>query len=174
MAQRPSVIDYVNNLKSEASRLFAGISELAKAEIGPSAKHAGIGGGMLGATAVLGIGMLWLLLFTVGLWLSVLFSKIFDLGVLVSLGWGFTTMLVVAILLVVVFGLIGLAQVKKVKMPEATIAETKASLAALTDSITAGVADARQGVRNPKGVGLASAVVAEEPLESAKRAADAV
>ena len=67
MAQRPSVFDYVNNVTTEATRLFSGIRELAKAEIRPSAKHAGIGAGMLGAAAVIGIGMLWLLLFMVGL-----------------------------------------------------------------------------------------------------------
>lgn len=174
MAHRPSVVDYINNVKTEATRLFSGIRELARTEIGPSAKHAGIGGGMLGAAAVLGIGMLWLLLFVVGLWLSVLFSKIFDLGVLVSLGWGFTTMLVVAILIVAVFALIGLTQVKQVKMPEATIAETKASLAALSESISAGVADGRLGLRDPKGVGLAADVIAGGPVEAAKRSADAL
>ena len=174
MAQRPSVFDYVNNVTTEATRLFSGIRELAKAEIRPSAKHAGIGAGMLGAAAVIGIGMLWLLLFMVGLWLSVLFSKVFDLDMLVSLGWGFTTMLVVAILFVAVFALIGVKQVKQVKMPEATIAETKASLAALSESISAGVADGRLGLRDPKGVGLAADVIAGGPVEAAKRSADAL
>ena len=40
-------------------------------------------------------------------------------------------------------GLIGWLQVKKVKMPTATIEETKASISALSSSVTAGLDDVK-------------------------------
>ena len=48
MSDRPRLGDQIATIKGAIPKMIAGIKELAKAELVPSAKHAGIGGGLFG------------------------------------------------------------------------------------------------------------------------------
>jgi hypothetical protein len=63
---------------------------------------------------------------------------------LTALTLGFLTTAVLGLIIVAVFALFGRNQVMKVKPPSATIAETRASLGAITDAIENGFDNAQQ------------------------------
>ncbi len=146
MARRPSVGDYIANIKAAAPKMVSGIKELAAAEIKPTVKHAGIGGGLLGGAAVFALTALSILVLAFAFGLSVFFFYVANRGLLVALTLGFLTAGVLLLLLAALLGLLGKTQVEKVKAPTMTIEETKKAINALGNSLTAGVADAKIGV----------------------------
>ena len=111
-ADEPSVGSLVQSAKSELSTLNRSEIELAKAEIGTSAKKAAIGGGAFGAAAVV-------------LGFSSFFLFIAIAEALTALGlprW--VSYLIVWVLLLVVAGiaaLIGKRMLKKIEKPERTL-----------------------------------------------------
>lgn len=145
MAERPSAGDYIRLLKTTVPTMVDQISELAKAELKPTLKHGGIGAGAFGGAAVVGLTVLKLFLLTGAFAFSMLYAEIFDRNPLTALTLGFLTMSVLALIIMLVLALIGKGQISKVSAPNATIAETKASLGAITDAIELGVTDAKQG-----------------------------
>lgn len=152
MVQRPSAGDYIANITTQVPRMISGISELAKAEIKPSVKHAGIGGGMLSAAAVVGLSVLRLLMIASAFACAIFFHYVLNFNVLAAITFGFLTMGILGLVIAGIFALMGKGQLGKVKAPQAAIAETKASLAALSNSISAGVTDAKLGVVDRQGV----------------------
>ena len=80
---------------------------------------------------------------TCGFALSMFFHEILHRNPLTALMFGFLTMSVLCLLVVAALALFGKSQVSKVKAPEATIAEAKASIGAITDAITSGTQDAK-------------------------------
>lgn len=150
MAERPGAGDYIRVLKTTVPTLFGQISELAKAELKPAVKHGGIGAGAFGGAAVVGLTVLKLFLLTGAFMFSMIYHELLGRNVLTALTLGFLTMAVLALIIMVVLALIGKMQISQVQAPSATIAETKASLGAITDAIEYGVSDAREG-RTPSG-----------------------
>lgn len=148
MAERPSAGDYVRVLKATVPTMASQIGELAKAELKPAAKHGGIGAGSLGGAAVVGVTVLKLGMLTGAFAFSMIYHELFGRNPLTALTLGFLTMAVIGVLIMAVLALIGWRQLKRVQPPNATIAETKASLGAITDAIELGAQDARER-RNP-------------------------
>ena len=94
--------------------------ELAKAELAQSAKQGGLGAGMLGAAAFLGLfGAIFLSIAAAyGIsWLGI------------GLGWGFLIVAGVYLVGAGIAGLLGLTTMKKVKGPERAVASVKTDLA---------------------------------------------
>lgn len=144
MAEHLGPGEYVANIRAQVGSLISGIGQLAKAELVPAAKHAGIGGGMFGAAGVFVIGALNILLLTAGFALAVFYQNVVHRQPLTALALGFLTLAVLALIIAVVLGVIGRSQVRKVKAPTATIEEAKASLNAIGESVQAGIAQAKQ------------------------------
>ena len=144
MAERPSAGDYIQVLKTTVPNMVDQIGELAKAELKPAAKHGGIGAGAFGGAAVVGLTVLKLLMLTFAFALSMMYHELAGFNPLTALTLGFLTTAVLGLIIVAVFALFGRNQVMKVKPPSATIAETRASLGAITDAIENGFDNAQQ------------------------------
>lgn len=144
MAERPSASDYIEVLKTTVPTMVGQINELAKAELKPAAKHGGIGAGAFGGAAVVGITVLKLFMLTAAFAFSMVYHELLGRNPLTALTLGFLTMAVFGLLIMAALAFLGRDQVKRVKAPNATIAEAKASLGAITDAIELGVADARE------------------------------
>ena len=111
-ADEPSVGSLVQSAMADVSTLIRSEIELAKAEVGKSAKKAGIGAGALGAAAAL--------LFFSGIFLFVTIAEFLTwLGLIRWISY-----LLVWLLLVVLAGiaaLVGRSSLKKIEKPERTI-----------------------------------------------------
>ena len=128
MAKRPSIGDYIETIKESAPRMLSDISELAKAELKPAAKHGGIGAGMFAAAGIFGAALLWILLLVAGFGIAIIFNQALGMSAVTSLCIGFGIIAALVLIIVAILALIGWQQVRKVKAPEMTIAETKACL----------------------------------------------
>ena len=134
MADSPAVGDIIKSITDDVKHLVQDEVELAKAELIPSAKKAGVGAGMLGGAGYFGINGLTLLYIAAAL-------GIYALGLPLWLSF-----LIVAVALLVVAGilaLVGLASIKKVKGPEKTIAEAKETVAEIKAAVQQGNAAAK-------------------------------
>ncbi len=145
MADRPAAGDYLRLLKTTVPTMAGQIGELAKAELKPAAKHGGIGAGAFGGAAVVGLTVLKFLMLTGAFALSMFYAEILGRNPLTALTFGFLTMSVIGLIIVAILALFGKLQFGKVKAPQATIAETKASLGAISTAIEAGISDASEG-----------------------------
>ena len=145
MADCPSVGDYLRTLKLTVPKMVGQIKELAVAEITPVAKHGGIGAGLFGGAGAFG----WIALKTLGLTacfaLSLIYYELVDLDAILSLTLGFLTGSILLLIFAAIFALIGRSQIKRVKAPEATIAEVKASVSAISEAVTKGGVNAQAG-----------------------------
>ncbi|GEM_PF-110890 len=145
MAKRPSIGDYIETIKESAPRMLSDISELAKAELKPAAKHGGIGAGMFAAAGIFGAALLWILLLVAGFGIAIIFNQALGMSAVTSLCIGFGIIAALVLIIVAILALIGWQQVRKVKAPEMTIAETKASIKSISDAVSQGVQDAQDG-----------------------------
>ena len=143
MSDRPRLGDQIATIKGAIPKMIAGIKELAKAELVPSAKHAGIGGGLFGGAGASAFFAFKCLLWAATFGVANFYHYVAGRDWFTALALAFVTFAVIALVLAAVMGLIGWLQVKKVKMPTATIEETKASISALSSSVTAGLHDVK-------------------------------
>ncbi|CUW06548.1 phage holin family protein [Propionibacterium freudenreichii] len=143
MSDRPRLGDQIATIKGAIPKMIAGIKELAKAELVPSAKHAGIGGGLFGGAGASAFFAFKCLLWAATFGVANFYHYVAGRDWFTALALAFVTFAVIALVLAAVMGLIGWLQVKKVKMPTATIEETKASISALSSSVTAGLDDVK-------------------------------
>lgn len=146
MAERPRPSEYFANIKASLPRIVSDIKELATAEIVPSAKHAGIGSGLFGGAGVFGLFALNCLLWSAVFGVSNFYHYVVGRDWFTALALAFITCAVLLLILAGVLALIGYRQLKKVKAPTATIAEAKASISALSTSVSAGARDAKADV----------------------------
>lgn len=124
--------DNVTQIKDQLSVFISKETELAKAELVPAAKHAGKGIGFFAVSLAFVLHAVWMLVIA----LAALFTWLMSLTGLstpLSFIFGFLIAMVVSLIIGGIFALIGLRNVKKVKAPEATIAEFKATVGAIAD-----------------------------------------
>lgn len=117
------------------SEFVATESELAAAELKPAAKHAGIGSGMFAGAGTFALHALWMLIIAFALAIGWILDSFTALGPWGAFTLGFVIAAVISLLIAFVLVKIGQAQMKKVKKPEATIAEAKATLQAIAASL---------------------------------------
>jgi Na+-transporting methylmalonyl-CoA/oxaloacetate decarboxylase gamma subunit len=144
MAEQPTdIAGIIRSIQADVTTIVKGEIELAKAELLPQAKAAGVGAGMFGAAAYVGITGVTILFIGLSFLLSLGFSAWFGLSLLAALAWGFSVM---ALLLFVVAGILALLGRKQLvfNAPEATIAQAQAS----ADSVKAAVEQGKQAVAN--------------------------
>lgn len=134
MADFPPVGDIIKDIQGDVKRLVQDEVELAKAELVPAAKKAGIGAGLLGGAGYFGINGLSLLYVAAAL-------GIYALGL--PLWLSFLIVAVALLLLAGLLALLGLGNLKKVKAPEKTITQAKVSVAEIKGAIQQGNAAAK-------------------------------
>ncbi|MFL6026995.1 MAG: phage holin family protein [Friedmanniella sp.] len=114
--------DIVKSISDDVKLLVRDEVQLAKSELVPAAKNAGIGAGMFGAAGYFAISALLILYF----------AAAFGLVALGLSEWlAFLIVGVVLLVVGVILGLIGWALVRRVKGPERTIASANATIAEL-------------------------------------------
>ena len=138
MSQPVQAKDMINNIKTDAESLVKDNIALAKAEIQPAAKHAGIGGGMFGAAGYFGMNAASLLFMAGAFAFSLIFTKALDWSLPAAFALGFVCMAVVLLILAGILALLGKAQISKVQPPKAAIAELKTTVDSLKLSLQRG------------------------------------
>ena len=106
MADKDGIADIVKGIQADVTTIVRGEIELAKAELMPQAKAAGLGAGMFGAAAYLAITGSILLFFTLALLVALAFGAAgFD--PIAALVCGFAVVTVVLFLMAGVLALVG-------------------------------------------------------------------
>lgn len=121
-------------LRDSLTEFVSRESELAKAEILPAAKHAGIGSGLVGGAVAFLLHAIWMLVITIGFGVGWIFNAL-GVSFMGSLTLGFLVSLILAVLFAVILALLARRWFRKVKAPTATIEEAKATFIALSDSL---------------------------------------
>ena len=109
-------------------------SELAKAELLPSARQAAIGSGFVAGASAFLLHAIWMLVVTFGFGIGWLLNTFTGIGLLGSFTLGFLLGALVSAAIAVVLALMARSRFRRVKAPKATIAEAKATFIALTDA----------------------------------------
>ena len=143
------------------------------AEIKPAAKHAGIGAGMFGGAGYFGIVGALLLWLCGAFAFSLMWQRIGDWSILLSLIVGFATMAVVLFILAGILALIGKGQISQVKAPTGVVEEAKSTLEAVKSAIARGKynATARSSIDANEAPSHA-APVAPDAASAPRRASD--
>jgi hypothetical protein len=132
MADR-KVADLIKDIRGDVQLLVTDQVELAKSELTPAAKNAGIGGGMFGAAGYFGINAATLIYIAAALGLAAL-----------GLPYWAAFLIVAGVLLLIaaILALIGYTRIKKIKAPERTIANGKALVSELSSAVNRATAAA--------------------------------
>lgn len=115
--------------------------ELAKAELKPTVKHAGIGSGLFAGAGAFAFHALWMLIISMALLIGWAFKSWTDLSTWGSFTLGFIVAAVVSLIIMFILAKAGQMQMKQVKKPTATIAEAQATVKAIADVVTGGSAE---------------------------------
>ncbi|GAA1824744.1 phage holin family protein [Microlunatus capsulatus] len=126
------VSDLIKGISDDVKLLVRDEIQLAKAELVPAAKNAGIGAGLFGAAGYFAICALSVLYF----------AAAFALAQVVDTWLAFLIVGVALLLVAAVLGLVGFVLVKRVKAPEKTIANANATVAELKAAVQRGNAAA--------------------------------
>ena len=138
MSERVNIADVISNIKDDGQRMGKDLVALGQAEMKPIAKNAGIGGGAFGAAGYLALNAASLLFIAGGFAFSLIFFDALAWNAVASLALGFVCMAVVLLIIAGVAAVVGKGALKKVGPPRQTIAEAKASVAAISASVQRG------------------------------------
>jgi hypothetical protein len=127
-----SVSDLIKGISDDVKLLVRDEIQLAKAELVPAAKNAGIGAGLFGAAGYFAICALSVLYF----------AAAFALAQVMETWLAFLIVGVALLLIAAVLGLVGFLLVKRVKAPEKTIAHANATVAEIKAAVQRGNAAA--------------------------------
>jgi Protein of unknown function (DUF1469). len=137
MAEKSDIAEVIKSIQADVTTIVRGELELAKAELIPQAKKAGIGAGLFGAVGYLGLSAMAVLFSTVGFAWAIGFQAWFHLELLPALFWGFLTDTVTILVVAGLLAVIGKAQFT-FSEPKAAMAQAEASVAAVKDAVERG------------------------------------
>ena len=140
MAEQSDIAEVIKNIQADVITIVKGEIELAKAELVPQAKAAGVGAGLFGGAAYVALSGAALLFSGLAFWLSLGFQAWFGLELLTALTLGFLVMAVVFFLVAGVLALIGKSQMNFTP-PEATQASVEGWVGAGEGRVAKGQAD---------------------------------
>jgi hypothetical protein len=126
------VSDLIKGISDDVKLLVRDEIQLAKSELVPAAKNAGIGAGLFGAAGYFAISALSVLYF----------AAAFALAQVMDTWLAFLIVGVALFLIAAVLGLVGFLLVKRVKAPEKTIANANATVADIKAAVQRGNAAA--------------------------------
>ena len=133
MADR-KVADLIKDIRGDVQLLVNDQVELAKSELRPAAKNAGIGGGLFGAAGYFGLNAGTMIFVAAALGLAAL-GLPYWAGFLIVAG--------VLLLIAAILGLIGRGRLRRVKPPERTIATGRALVTELSSAVSRATAAAK-------------------------------
>lgn len=136
----PQIGEVLKDITADVQTIIKGEIELAKAEMVPQVKSAGIGAGLFGAAGYFAIQAATLLFICGGLALSALYQGV--VPIIWAFTLGFLTMAVILLIIAGVLVLIGKSKIN-VTAPEKTIAEANRSIEAVTGAIDQGNANVK-------------------------------
>lgn len=125
------------DIKDSLSNFVSKTSELATAEIKPSAKAAGFGAAFFAGAAVFALHAVWMLVILVALGVGLLLQAVTPLGAFASLTLGFLVSVLFSLLVAAILFTFGRGKLKDVKKPDATLTEAKLTLDAVVDAVAA-------------------------------------
>lgn len=131
----------LNQITADIRTIVRAEIELAKAEVVPGAKRAGLGAGLFVVAGVFVLIAVNVLFICLGFAFANLFWE--HTSPIGAFGFGFLCAAGVYLLLAAAFALVGLANVKKLRKPEAAIAQAEKTLAAVNHAKSAGLANVR-------------------------------
>ena len=131
----------IKDIQTNVRTIVKGEIDLVKAELVPQAKTAGIGAGLLGAAAYLGITAATLIFVSLGFLLSLGFMTRFQQPILGAAAWGFG---LIAVLLLVIAGLLALIARQRMVFtkPERAISQAEQTGAVVGDAVKSALAEA--------------------------------
>jgi hypothetical protein len=147
MADKPSIIEELGHITKEAPKLVSALAEMAGAELGQTAKHAGIGTGYVGGAAGVAYTALKLFIVALGFLFAWVFEKL-GLSLLLAVFLGLLLMVVLSGVLAVFLLLRGRARFSKVQAPK----QTMAALSATVETVKGAVAKGTQTAFGPKAI----------------------
>ena len=127
----------LDEMRADIRTIVLGEIELAKAEVTPGAKKAGIGAGLLAGAAVFGIIAVNVIFWSLGFAFTNLFWG--NVGPVGAFGFGFLCAAGVYIVIALILAAIGIVHVKKLRGPTAAIAEGEKTSEALRQATQAGL-----------------------------------
>ena len=125
-----SLGDIVKSITGDVKLLVRDEVQLAKSELVPAAKNAGIGAGMFGGAGYFAISALFILYF----------AAAYGLATVLPTWLAFLIVGVVLLFIAGILGLVGLLLIRKVKAPKRTIASATATIAELKAAVQRGSA----------------------------------
>lgn len=131
-------------LRTSLTEFVSKETELAKAEVVPAAKQAGIGSGLFAGAGAFAFHALWMIIIAIALGIAWLLNSVTVLGPWGSGTIGFLTTAIFSLLIAFVLIKLGQSRFRKVSKPEATIAEARATLTAIGDAVTGHTAADRE------------------------------
>ncbi|MFZ0530688.1 MAG: phage holin family protein [Propionicimonas sp.] len=152
MADLSGVADVIKNIQDDVRIIVKGELELAKAELLPQAKTAGISAGLFGGAGYFALMGATLLFCGLSFWLSLGFQVWFALDLLAALAWGFGVMAVLLFLVAGVLALIG-----KQRLVFTGAQDTTASAQASVDAVAGALARGKSRVASTSILGTPSA-----------------
>lgn len=126
----------VQQLKAELAEFMEREKELARAELVPAAKSAGIGSGLFAAAGVFALHALWMVILCLALAVGWFLDSFTALSTWGAFTLGFLLTAVLSVLIAFILIKVGQLHMSRVKAPEATISEAKSTLSALIDAAT--------------------------------------
>lgn len=138
MAEQPAVSDVLTSITSDIKTIVQGEIELAKAEVVPQVKRAGVGAGMFGAAGYFAISALTLIYVSLGFVCSALYAMVMPL--LWAGAAGFATVALIFLIVAGILVLIGKSRFAFTS-PERTLTEAELSLAAVQTAVNRGQAN---------------------------------
>jgi hypothetical protein len=131
----------IQQITADIRTIVRGEIELAKAEVVPGAKKAGLGAGLLAGAGVVALLAVNVLFVSLGFAFTHLFWGNF--GPIAAFALGFLCAAGVYLVLAAILALIGIANVKKLKTPQAAIAEGEKAVDVLSNAVGSGLAKVR-------------------------------
>lgn len=130
----PTSASPLQEFKDQFSEFVEREKELAKAELIPAAKSAGIGAGLYAGAGVFVLHALWMLLLCVALGVGWFLTSYTALSPWGGFTLGFLLTAVFSLLAAFILFKVGALHIQKVSAPEATIAEARATISSLVDA----------------------------------------
>ncbi|MGL5406901.1 MAG: phage holin family protein [Propionibacteriaceae bacterium] len=130
------VSEIIKNITDDFKTIVSTEIELAKAELIPSGKTAGVGAGLLGSAGYLAVNAASLLFLAAGVGIGLLFNQKLGWSILGGLAIGFVIVAAILLPIAGILALIGKSKMKKITGPDSTKAEAAATISSVKDAIT--------------------------------------
>lgn len=140
----PDTGSTIQQVRASLAEFVSKETELAKAEVVPAAKQAGIGSGMFAGAGAFAFHALWMIIIAIALAIAWLLDSLTVIGPWGAGTIGFIVTAVFSLLIAFILVKLGQSRFRKVSKPEATIAEAKATFTAISDAVTGHSAEDRE------------------------------